>query len=179
MISSRSVLKFVACLTACLSMVECEKKFNPADGAPQPSKPKEVGDMSLVTVDKPDQFPLVSVEEIDAPAELKVTGTVNPDISREVPVISLASGRVVDIKTRLGNDGQKGQLLLRVQSPDITNAFNAYLKAVNDEQLANKAYIRAKDLYEHGAAPLSTLEQAEDTEASRQNKLTIFFCAMA
>ena len=164
MTGSRSVLKFVACLAACLSIVGCEKKFNPADGTPQSLKPKEVGDMSLVTLDKPDQFPLVSAEGIEAPAELKVTGAVNPDISREVPVISLASGRVVDIKTRLGNDVRKGQLLLRVQSPDITNAFDAYLKAVNDEQLANKAYARAKDLYEHGAVPQSALEQAEDTE---------------
>jgi cobalt-zinc-cadmium efflux system membrane fusion protein len=163
MMSSRSLLKFVA-LTACLSVVGCEKKFNPADGAPQTSKPKEVGDMSLVTVDKPDQFPLVSAEGIEAPAELRVTGTVNPDISREVPVISLASGRVVEIKTRLGNDVKKGQLLLKVQSPDITNAFDAYLKAVNDEQLANKAYARANDLYQHGAVPQSALEQAEDTE---------------
>jgi len=164
MMSSRSLLKFVASVAACLFMVGCEKKFNPADGAPQFSKPKEVGDMSLVTVDKPDQFPFVSAEGIEAPAELKVTGTVNPDISREVPVISLASGRVVDIKTRLGNDVKKGQLLLKVQSPDITNAFDAYLKAVNDEQLASKAYARAKDLYEHGAVPQSALEQAEDTE---------------
>jgi cobalt-zinc-cadmium efflux system membrane fusion protein len=164
MTGSRSVLKFVACFVACLSIVGCEKKFNPADGTPQSLKPKEVGDMSLVTMDKPDQFPLVSAEGFEAPAELKVTGAVNPDISREVPVISLASGRVVDIKTRLGNDVKKGQLLLRVQSPDITNAFDAYLKAVNDEQLANKAYARAKDLYEHGAVPQSALEQAEDTE---------------
>ena len=164
MTGSRSFVKFVASLAVCLSVVACEKKFNPSDGAPQSSKPKEVGDMSLVTLDKPDQFPLVSAEGIEAPAELKVTGTVNPDISREVPVISLASGRVVDIKTRLGNDVRKGQLLLRVQSPDITNAFDAYLKAVNDEQLANKAYARAKDLYQHGAVPESGLEQAEDTE---------------
>jgi cobalt-zinc-cadmium efflux system membrane fusion protein len=171
MTGSRSLVKFVACLAACLSMVACDKKFNPADGAPQSSKPKEVGDMSLVTVDRPDQFPLVPAEAFEAATELKVTGTVNPDISREVPVISLASGRVVDIKTRLGNDVKKGQLLLRVQSPDITNAFNAYLKAVNDEQLANKAYARAKDLYQHGAVPQSTLDQAEDTEKDMQADL--------
>jgi membrane fusion protein, heavy metal efflux system len=62
-------------------------------------------------------------------------------------------------------------LLLRVQSPDVTNAFNAYLKAVNDEQLANKAYARAKDLYQHGAVPQSTLEQAENTEKDMQADL--------
>jgi cobalt-zinc-cadmium efflux system membrane fusion protein len=59
---------------------------------------------------------------------------------------------------------KKGQLLLQVQSNDITQAFDAYLKAVNDEQLANKAYQRAKLLYGEGAIPQSTLEQAEDSE---------------
>jgi cobalt-zinc-cadmium efflux system membrane fusion protein len=89
---------------------------------------------------------------------------VNPDIAREIPVISLPSGRVVDIRARLDDNVKKGYLLLKVQSPDITNAFDVYLKAANDEQLANKAYVRAKDLYDHGAIPLSALEQAEDTE---------------
>ena len=168
---SKSFLKSSLCLIVCFSLTACEKKFNPADGAPQSPQTVQAGDMSLVSVNKPDQFPLITAEQIETPAELKVTGTVNPDIAREVPVISLASGRVVDIKTRLGNDVQKGQLLLRVQSNDITNAFDAYLKAVNDEQLANKAYIRAKDLYEHGAIPLSGLEQAEDTEKDMQADL--------
>ena len=120
--------------------------------------------MSLVSVDRPEQFSLVAAEQTQAHAQLNVTGTVNPDIAREIPVISLASGRVVDIKARLGDDVRKGQLLLKVQSPDITNAFDVYLKALNDEQLANKADVRAKDLYEHGAIPLAMLEQADDTE---------------
>jgi cobalt-zinc-cadmium efflux system membrane fusion protein len=168
----KSFLKSISCLTVCLSLAACEKKFNPADGAPPPAQDARTGDMSLVTVDKPDQFPLISADKIEAAAELKVTGTVNPDIAREVPVISLASGRVVDIKARLGDDVRKGQLLLKVQSPDITNAFDTYLKAVNDEQLSNKAYVRAKDLYEHGAIPLSMLEQAEDAEKDIRADLT-------
>jgi cobalt-zinc-cadmium efflux system membrane fusion protein len=67
---------------------------------------------------------------------------------------------------------KKGDLLLKVQSPDITNAFDTYLKAVNDEQLANKAYVRAKELYAHGAISLGMLEQAEDTEKDMQADLT-------
>jgi cobalt-zinc-cadmium efflux system membrane fusion protein len=152
-------------LLLALGLTACEaKKFNPADGAPQPTQPVETGDMSLVQVDKPNLFPLVSAESYNAPAELNVTGTVAPDVARELPVISLASGRVIDIKTRLGDEVHKGQLLLQVQSPDITNAFDAYLKAKNDELLANKTYERAKILYDKGAYPLSTLEQAEDAE---------------
>jgi hypothetical protein len=53
--------------------------------APRPQRKSTTGDMSLVTVDKPDQFPLVQAERIDVPAQLDVTGSVNPDIAREVP----------------------------------------------------------------------------------------------
>lgn len=127
--------------------------------------------MSFVTVDKPEQFPLATTDQVEAASQLDVTGSVNPDIAREVPVISLASGRVVDIKARLDDHVRKGQLLLRVQSPDITNAFDTYLKAVNDEQLANKAYVRARDLYDHGSISMSMLEQAEDTEKNMQADL--------
>jgi cobalt-zinc-cadmium efflux system membrane fusion protein len=87
-------------------------------------------------------------------------------------VISLANGRVVDIKVRLDDYVKKGQLLIRVQSPDVSTAFDAYLKAVNDEQLANKAYIRAKELLEHGAISQAIYEQAEDSEKDAKADLT-------
>lgn len=172
MIFKSAAMRAVLCATVCVAVTGCEKKFNPAEGAPTSSQPTETGDMSLVHIDKPELFPLVSAAQLDAPEQLKVTGTVNPDVSREVPVISLASGRVVDIRTRLGDSVKKGQLLLKVQSNDVTTAFNAYLKAVNDEQLANKAYLREKELYEHGAAPQSALEQAEDSEKDARADLT-------
>jgi len=132
----------------------------------------ETGNAGLVSVDHPEQYPLVAAGRIDEPDKLSVTGTVNPDISREIPVISMANGRVVAIRARLDDNVKKGQLLFSVQSPDIANAFDAYLKAVNDEQLANKAYIRAKDLYEHGAIAQAMLEQAEDTEKNAKADLT-------
>jgi membrane fusion protein, heavy metal efflux system len=59
---------------------------------------------------------------------------------------------------------KKGQLLLKIQSPDSSNAFDVYLKARNDEIMNNKQYQRSKDLYEHGAISQSMLEQAEDAE---------------
>jgi cobalt-zinc-cadmium efflux system membrane fusion protein len=164
-------LQSIAWLFALVSLIGCGKKFNPAAGAPPAAQVVETGDMSLVTVNKPDQFPVVTAGKMDAAAEMNVTGTVNPDIAREVPVISLASGRVVAIKARLDDNVKKGQLLLQVQSPDITNAFDTYLKAKNDELLANKAYVRSKDLYDHGAIALSILEQAEDTEKDAQADL--------
>ena len=118
------------------------KSTPPGDGAPPPAHVIQVSDMNLITIDSNDvaKFQIVQAEKIELASELQATGAVVPDVSREVPVISMASGRVVDIKTRLDDNVTKGQLLLKVQSPDITNAFNTYLKAANDEQLANKAY---------------------------------------
>jgi cobalt-zinc-cadmium efflux system membrane fusion protein len=170
--TSKFLVIAAGCLAANVSLVACNKKFSPSDGAPPTAQTEQTGDMSLVTVDKSNQFPLVAADRLEAPTQLNVTGAVNPDVSREVPVISLASGRVVDIRARLDDYVKKGDLLIKVQSPDVTNAFDTYLKAVNDEQLANKAYLRAKDLYDHGAISQGMLEQAEDTEKDAKADLT-------
>jgi cobalt-zinc-cadmium efflux system membrane fusion protein len=158
-------------LAAALAVTACKKEANSGDSGPKPGNVVTTGDMALLTVDKPDQFPLVQAESYDAAPELDVTGSVFPDIAREVPVISLASGRVVDIKARLDDNVRKGQLLLKIQSPDSTNAFDIYLKAVEDERTNNKAYVRAQILYDHGALSQSMLEQAEDAEVDSRADL--------
>ena len=139
-------------------------KSDPQAEAPPPLKLERVEDRSVFRVDHPEQYELVqAVEHVSAP-ELKVTGTVNPDISRAVPVISLATGRVVQIDARLGDVVQKGQLLLKVQSADISGAFSDYRKAVADEQLARTQLERAKLLHDRGAISLNDLQIAQDTE---------------
>jgi membrane fusion protein, heavy metal efflux system len=153
----------VILLAACLSLAACNQGNAGATG-PEPVQVQTKTDMNLISVDKPEQFPLVQAESYNAPAELNVTGTVFPDIAREIPVISLASGRVVDIKARLDDYVKKGQLLLKVQSPDSSNAFDVYLKARNDEIMNRKAWVRAQDLYAHGAISQGMLEQAQDAE---------------
>ena len=160
------------CLTALISFTACKKEFNPSDGAPPSAQVLPTGDMSLVSVDKPEQFPLVAADQTEAPSQLNVTGAVFPDVSSEVPVITLANGRVINLKTRLDDNVKKGQFLFSVQSPDISNAFDAYLKAVNDEQMNNKAYVRAQDLFKHGAISQGMLEQAEDAERDAKADLT-------
>jgi cobalt-zinc-cadmium efflux system membrane fusion protein len=168
----KSILITLGCFAVFVSIAACKKDFSPADGAPPSPQVVPTGDMGLVSVDKPDQFPLVAAEQREASSELKVTGSVFPDISREIPVISLANGRVVDIKARLDDYVRKGALLIKVQSPDVAGAFDIYLKAANDEKLASKAYARAQTLYEHGAIAQAMLEQAEDTEKDAQADLT-------
>jgi cobalt-zinc-cadmium efflux system membrane fusion protein len=96
----------------------------------------------LFSADHPDQFPLATATERPAFSEMVVTGTVTPDIARNVPVIPLASGRVVGIHARLGDTVQKGQLLLTIRSDDVMGGFDAYRKAVADELLAHDGLLR-------------------------------------
>lgn len=120
--------------------------------------------VNLLAVDHPEQFPLVTASSHVAAPKLVVTGVVSPDIARNVPVISLASGRVVAIHARLGDTVSKGQLLLSVRSDDVAGGFSDYRKASADEILARTQLERAKDLYSHGALAQNDLQIAQDTE---------------
>lgn len=140
------------------------KPADPKSEAPPAATVQPDADPSLVQVKNPQDFPLATVAGYEAPSKLNVTGTVNPDISRTIPVISIASGRVVDIHARMGDYVKKGQLLMEVQSNDVATAFNAYLKAVNDERLTQVQLDRAKLLHDKGAIPTSQLEIAQNAE---------------
>lgn len=156
---------FSLVLLCALVTLGCQKKKEDAaaEAPPAASVIHEQG-VNVVRVDHAERFPLVAAEAHEATSTLNVTGTVNPDVSREIPVVSLASGRVVAVHVRLGDYVRKGQLVMEVQSTDISGAYNQYLKAVNDEHLANTQLERAKLLYDKGAIAKSQLEIAQDGE---------------
>jgi len=143
------------------------------EGAEAPPKAvvEDAGDPQQFRVDDASQFALVTASEHASTTSLNVTGTVTADISRTIPVISLANGRVVAVHARLGDYVRRGQLLLEVQSTDVSGAFDQYLKASNDERLANTQFERAKVLYERGALPKSQLEIAENSELDAKTDL--------
>jgi cobalt-zinc-cadmium efflux system membrane fusion protein len=156
----------IGCLSAaCCTYTGCGAKSDPQAEAPPPTKVQSVADENVFEADHPEQFPLVTAEQRKFARQLKVTGAVAPDVSRSVPVVSLATGRVVAIAARLGDTVKKGQLLLRVQSADLSAAFSDYRKAVADEQLSRSQLERTKDLYEKGAAAMKDVQVAEDADA--------------
>jgi cobalt-zinc-cadmium efflux system membrane fusion protein len=145
-----------------------QSKGDPKAEAPPPAKVEREEDVNVVQVDHPEQFPLAVAVQYISTSQLMATGSISPDISRTVPVISLAAGRVVDIHAKLGDTVQKGQLLLRVQSADLAAAFSDYRKAIADEKLAKIQFDRAKLLYDKGAISLNDFQMAEDVENKAQ-----------
>src|SRR6202789_1264097 len=162
-VSSQTGL-FILGAAALLAQAGC--KSVPVDAAaqePPPAKVVPFADAALFSVEHPEQFPVAAAVEHPTISELVVTGTVMPDVSRSVPVVSLASGRVIAIHTRLGDTVQKGQLLMTIRSDDVSGGYSNYRMAVADEVLARTQYERGKDLYEHGAIALNDLQVAQDT----------------
>lgn len=159
-------IALIALLTpACMLQLGCSSKSDPQAEAPPPLKLQAVEDRNVFQVDHPEQFQLTEAVAHTTTPKLNATGTVTPDVSRNVPVISLATGRVLEIRARLGDAVQKGQVLMRVQSADISAAFSDHRKAVADEQLAQTQVVRAKLLFDKGAISLNDLQVAEDADA--------------
>uniref|UniRef100_Q01WX0 Efflux transporter, RND family, MFP subunit n=1 Tax=Solibacter usitatus (strain Ellin6076) TaxID=234267 RepID=Q01WX0_SOLUE len=136
---------------------------------PQLEDPPEVEveheqDGVLVKVNHPEQFPMTTAKAHSSAPELSVTGVVGADIARSMPVVSLASGRIIEIRARLGDTVKKGQLLMRVQSADLAEAFSDYRQAVADEKLAVAQLARSKILFDKGAIAQKDLEVAQQTE---------------
>ncbi|MBV8707646.1 MAG: efflux RND transporter periplasmic adaptor subunit, partial [Acidobacteriaceae bacterium] len=136
------------------------------DTGPHPAEVQPDLNANHFKVEHAERFSLVTASAYIAHSELNVTGAVSPDVSRQVPVISLASGRIVEIDARLGDAVKKGQLLFKIRSQDIAQAFSDYRKAVMSEQLAKVQLERAQDLFEKGATPKSALETAQNVEDS-------------
>jgi cobalt-zinc-cadmium efflux system membrane fusion protein len=162
-------LEVSLCLFAVLASAGCGRRVTTvsaqdSDTGPHPAVVEADMDANNLKVDHPEQFPLATAGDYYAAPELNVTGVVSPDVSRQVPVPSLASGRVVEIDARLGDEVKQGQLLFKVRSSDIAGAFSDYQKAVKNEQLAKIQLERAQLLFSNGAVAKSILEIAQNAE---------------
>jgi cobalt-zinc-cadmium efflux system membrane fusion protein len=161
------ILGIIVALSLTLLLTSCVR--NATAKSPQHEDPLHAGvelekDGVLVKVDYPEQFPLATVTSHVASPELNVTGVVSADVSRNVPVVSMSSGKIVEIRARLGDTVMKGQLLMRVQSADIAEAFSVYRQALADERLAVAQLARSKVLFDKGAIAQKDLEVVQDTE---------------
>jgi cobalt-zinc-cadmium efflux system membrane fusion protein len=155
-----------------LSLSGCKRGDSSATEVPPANfQVQEIHDASLVHIERGERFPLVDVVTQPIRNTVRVTGSVAPDVSREIPVLSLANGRVIALHVGLGDTVRKGELVMEVQSPDITTAFNGYLKAVNDEHLTSVVFERDKLLFDKGAIAKAQLEAADDGEADAKADL--------
>jgi membrane fusion protein, heavy metal efflux system len=155
----RSIFTVLVLSALAPSLTSCS-----SDSKAAPTKTEITVDPNVYTVEHPEAFKLVNVAMQNLPIVLHANGSIVPDVNNTVHVTSQGSGRVVDLKVRLGDSVKKGQLLLSIYSADLAGAFSDYQKAAADERLSQKGLERAQLLYSRGALAEKDLQQAENTE---------------
>ena len=108
---------------------------------------------------------IVSAQKGPLPRILRISGAVAYNAFETTPVFAAIGGPVHEILVTPGQFVHAGQPLLTVTSPDYSAARSSYIKALDAYALAGKLYVRAQDLYAHGAISESDLQQAESNRS--------------
>ena len=120
-------------------------------------------DLNILTVNRPERFALAPVVARRESDQVSANGIVAADVSRNVPVNALSSGRVVEVRVRLGDEVHPGQILLTMTSRDMSEAISDYQKFQSSEALATTQLDRAELLFSNGVIAKKDLEVQRDT----------------
>jgi cobalt-zinc-cadmium efflux system membrane fusion protein len=128
--------------------------------ANDPNRPE----LFTIPADQMSHVQVVTLQPTTLSRTLRLTGAVAYNNFHTTPVITQVSGPVNRIVVVPGQEVHQGQPMLYVHSPDYSQLRSNYLKAKDVYILAQKNNARTQDLYKHGAASISAVEQAESAE---------------
>ena len=157
-----------AALTIALAMTLAGCGGSPPEGAagsPQAAaasaSAKPAAGYFTVPAQQLSHLQLVPVAKTTWMTILRTTGTVDWDNDHTTQAITQVSGPITRILVDTGAHVKKGDVLLYVSSPDISNAISAYRKAKNRSDLAQHSLDRNKDLLDHKAISQREFESAQ------------------
>jgi len=164
-------------LALALTLAGCGgKPPQPAGGTPAPAPPggAPAGYFTVPEAQR-SHVQLVPVAKATWSTVLHTTGTVDWDNDRTTQAITQVSGPISRILVDTGARVKKGDVLLYVSSPDVSNAISAYRKARNRVELAQHNLDRNKDLLEHKAISQRDFEsaQADYNDASTDEQASL------
>lgn len=108
------------------------------------------------------------VEYSSVKMALPLAGRITYGEDRFSKISSPLQGRVIEVRAKLGDHVKAGDVLLVIDSPDISAAYSEFVKEASELEYATRAYELAKDLYENKALPQKDLKQAENDRIKAQ-----------
>ena len=128
-------------------------------------------ELFTVPQDQMSHVQVLTVQPSTLTRSLRLTGAVAYNGFRTTPVITQVSGPVSRVVVVPGQKVTQGEPMLYVASPDYSQLRTNYLKAKAAYALAQRASVRAEDLYEHHAIAEQNLEQAQAAEVQASGDL--------
>ena len=155
---------FALLLAALLS--GCKGKTTPAMVA-------EPVDPSLVSVNAEflPRLKLAPVSERDVSEMLRVPARIEVDEQRVTRIGAAVTGRVTQVFASLGQRVQRGEVLATLHSTELSASQLAYLKALSQAELQQRAVERAKLLYASDVIGAAELQKRESELAQAQAEM--------
>ena len=154
-------IAWASILAALLLLAGCDSSTsNSTTYAKNPNDPE----LFSIPQDQMSHVQIIDVQPTTLTRSLRLTGAVAYNAFRTTPVITQVSGPVSRVISVPGQHVKQGEPMLYVASPDYSQLRSNYLKAKDAYALAQKAKVRAQDLYQHHAIAEQQLEQAESAE---------------
>jgi cobalt-zinc-cadmium efflux system membrane fusion protein len=154
----------VAALAISMAMLSLAGCQGSGSNASADNRPANVPELFSIPPAQMSHVQIVKVQPTTLTRTLRLTGAVAYNGFHTIPVISQVSGPVNRIVVVPGQHIRQGEPMLYAASPDYSQLRTNYLKAREAFTLAQKAYARARDLYDHKAIAEQVLEQTQSAQ---------------
>jgi cobalt-zinc-cadmium efflux system membrane fusion protein len=94
---------------------------------------------------------------------IEATGSVQPDLAGSAKIVPQLGGVITQIFVRVGDHVQKGEPLVALSSPDVTDTFSNYFSNLTQLKQAERIYNLNKELFQIGAITKNDLLNSEAT----------------
>lgn len=155
----------MSCLLRCglalllVQVTGCSRPEEPvASNAATPAIPATPGLPTAVQ----NRIETAVVSESPATPVLTLPGKVAYGEDRYSRISTPLQGRVLEVRAKLGDQVKAGDVLLVIDSPDISAAYADFVKEASELEYAERAFELAKDLYENKALPFKDFRQAQN-----------------
>ena len=129
-------LVFIACLIMLFSFSSCKDK----------TEKKEVA-VDIISDSVVKNMTIGIAKTTQVRSEIKLTGKITADQSKQVDVYALVGGTVKEVHAELGDYVQKDQVLAIIHSGDAADYGRQYVEASSTYEEAKKAKEIAEDMY--------------------------------
>jgi cobalt-zinc-cadmium efflux system membrane fusion protein len=160
-------IAFAAAAAVMLTLSACDSD----SAANSSAKNSNRAELFTIPQDQMSHVQVLTVQPTTLTRSLRLTGAVAYNSFRTTPVITQVSGPVSRVVVVPGQRVKQGEPMLYVASPDYSQLRTNYLKAKDAYALAQKANLRAQDLYQHHAIAEQNLEQADSAEVQASGDL--------
>ncbi|MGJ7615302.1 MULTISPECIES: efflux RND transporter periplasmic adaptor subunit [unclassified Variovorax] len=118
-----------------------------------------------------DRLLVATVGQQTSPHDVSLPATVEANPANTVNILPPLTGKLIELKVRLGDTVKRGQVLATLSAPDLAQAVADAQKARDALDLAQRALVRARGVNEAGSNAAKDVEAAQSSVVQQTAEL--------